>query len=699
MPSRTRCVVEMEVAAVERIALLDPALPVPVARAALDGSPIATAEVGGAAHLVRLLPLLPGRTARARGPRRARRSRTSARSSPGIGRALRGLFHPAAGRTIWWDQQHLPELARRVARRGGARSARAARSGPRPVRRARRPGVPVAPRPAHPQRRHARQPASRRAATGSAGSSTSATWRTPRSCSTFRPRSSRSFAAGPTCSTWPRRSWRGTPPSCRWRTPRRRCWATCWPGGWRRRSSSRPGACLGTRTTTTSAAGPSRRGSCSSRWRRSASTRSTRRLAVIARAPIARRGTVRRSAGPSPPRPRQRARVAVVSDAAPPRARRRRLDGGGGRASLPRRLQQRPGRRSRPSAGRRGDRAPGGDPEHEHPLPPRARRRAGGAPGRDDARRPRHRPVRQLRLRGERPRLAPGHDRHRSRCGHRHQLELPRRHRCRRRLLRLRMAPRRAARSRRGLPALRTPTAAATPMRPIRRPWDGPRSPRPWRAWRSAADDRRRCSSTRPSPRTASSCPSPRSWPRSSPPRATPGRCSSPTRCSRATAGRGELWGFTRWGVTPDIVTLGKADGQRPSRSPRSSPGPRSWTGSARRRRSSRPSAATRSRAPPRWRSSTCSTTSTSSQTRRRSATSLRSALRALAARHEAIGDVRGRGLMTGVELVHDRVTREPAGELATRVKDEMAERGVLDRHDRPPRKRPEDPSAAVHQP
>jgi 4-aminobutyrate aminotransferase-like enzyme len=33
---------------------------------------------------------------------------------------------------------------------------------------------------------------------------------------------------------------------------------------------------------------------------------------------------------------------------------------------------------------------------------------------------------------------------------------------------------------------------------------------------------------------------------------------------------------------------------------------------------------------------------------------------------------------MTGVELVRDRATREPAGDLAKRVKDEMAERGVL---------------------
>jgi 4-aminobutyrate aminotransferase-like enzyme/Ser/Thr protein kinase RdoA (MazF antagonist) len=107
-------VVEMEVAAVERIALLDPSLPVPVARAALDGAPIATAEVGGTMHLVRLLPLLPGRTADPADLDRdaiAHVGQVVAR----LGLALRGLFHPAAGRTIWWDQQHLPELARRVA--------------------------------------------------------------------------------------------------------------------------------------------------------------------------------------------------------------------------------------------------------------------------------------------------------------------------------------------------------------------------------------------------------------------------------------------------------------------------------------------------------------------------------------------------------------------------------------------------------
>ena len=106
-------VVEMEVAAVERIALLDPALPVPVAHPALDGAQIVSAEVGGAIHLVRLLPLLPGGTADP-ADLDAEAIAHIGEVVGRIGRALRGLFHPAAGRTIWWDQQHLPELARRV---------------------------------------------------------------------------------------------------------------------------------------------------------------------------------------------------------------------------------------------------------------------------------------------------------------------------------------------------------------------------------------------------------------------------------------------------------------------------------------------------------------------------------------------------------------------------------------------------------
>ena len=108
-----RGVVEMEVAAVERIQSVDPALPVPVARQALDGATVVTATVDGAPHLVRLLPLLPGRSASPveLDPEAITRLGEVVGR---IGLALRGFFHPAGGRTIWWDQKHLPELARRV---------------------------------------------------------------------------------------------------------------------------------------------------------------------------------------------------------------------------------------------------------------------------------------------------------------------------------------------------------------------------------------------------------------------------------------------------------------------------------------------------------------------------------------------------------------------------------------------------------
>ena len=54
------------------------------------------------------------------------------------------------------------------------------------------------------------------------------------------------------------------------------------------------------------------------------------------------------------------------------------------------------------------------------------------------------------------------------------------------------------------------------------------------------------------------------------------------------------------------------------------------------------------------------------------------SLLRALAARHALIGDVRGAGLFIGLELVRDRASREPAPEEADDLVNRLREEGIL---------------------
>ncbi|NUO87644.1 MAG: aminotransferase class III-fold pyridoxal phosphate-dependent enzyme [Cupriavidus sp.] len=56
----------------------------------------------------------------------------------------------------------------------------------------------------------------------------------------------------------------------------------------------------------------------------------------------------------------------------------------------------------------------------------------------------------------------------------------------------------------------------------------------------------------------------------------------------------------------------------------------------------------------------------------------IRSGFRRLAKKHSIIGDVRGDGLYIGVELVHDRASKHPARDEASRFVNDMRRRGVL---------------------
>jgi 4-aminobutyrate aminotransferase-like enzyme/Ser/Thr protein kinase RdoA (MazF antagonist) len=102
-------VVDMEVAAIERVAAVDPGLPVAVPRPTLDGGMVGRLSAGESTHLVRLSPLLPGRHAE---PEDLSAEDITAIGDvvARVGHALRGFFHPAAGRVILWDQQRLPRL-------------------------------------------------------------------------------------------------------------------------------------------------------------------------------------------------------------------------------------------------------------------------------------------------------------------------------------------------------------------------------------------------------------------------------------------------------------------------------------------------------------------------------------------------------------------------------------------------------------
>ncbi len=108
-PAEDAGVVEMEVLAVEHVTVMAPGLPVPRAHPTLAGELVGTAEVDGVSHLLRLLPMLPGRNHHP-GELDLRAMRRIGVFTGELSRALRGFFHPSAGRIIEWDQKQLPTL-------------------------------------------------------------------------------------------------------------------------------------------------------------------------------------------------------------------------------------------------------------------------------------------------------------------------------------------------------------------------------------------------------------------------------------------------------------------------------------------------------------------------------------------------------------------------------------------------------------
>ena len=61
----------------------------------------------------------------------------------------------------------------------------------------------------------------------------------------------------------------------------------------------------------------------------------------------------------------------------------------------------------------------------------------------------------------------------------------------------------------------------------------------------------------------------------------------------------------------------------------------------------------------------------------RKAGLKLHAALENLKSRYACIGDVRGRGLMAGIEIVADRTTKEPALDLGMRLSEKMIELGL----------------------
>lgn len=110
-PAEPAGVIDMEVGALAHVQRADPGLAVPRTVPSRSGQPVEeVADDTGRTCLARLITLLPGRALEGRPIDRAIAEQVGAISAR-TSRALQGLFHPAGGRPIYWDVRRLPVLA------------------------------------------------------------------------------------------------------------------------------------------------------------------------------------------------------------------------------------------------------------------------------------------------------------------------------------------------------------------------------------------------------------------------------------------------------------------------------------------------------------------------------------------------------------------------------------------------------------
>lgn len=108
-PAEGSSVLSMQAAALAHISLVDPGLPVPRNLPTVDGHAVGAVTVDGLVMPVRMVSFLPGATLE-QGVSSERLRESIATTLARLGLALRGFFHPEAGRVLLWDLKHLPAM-------------------------------------------------------------------------------------------------------------------------------------------------------------------------------------------------------------------------------------------------------------------------------------------------------------------------------------------------------------------------------------------------------------------------------------------------------------------------------------------------------------------------------------------------------------------------------------------------------------